>query len=660
MALASLYLQQLLTLGALGGLAWAAGWLLVPPGARPRLADEVLAAGLGLLVLAHACLALAFAEVLTAPSLLVVWLALAGFGCLRRRGVAAAFVWFRRVLAGAAARWQAGAPTDASATGEAARAGLPGIGWIWLLLAAAAGLTFHLALYPPLAYDETTYHLPFAAAFAELGGLRPLPSLRVPVFPALAESLFAGGLLLADDRLPHLVSLLAAALTLAAAAVAAREAVDSEVAGATAIARQPPLHAAHAATLAGPDPPASPGATLAAVAVVALLAGNPLGVYIATTAYLEPLLGLATLLAVLATVRLGHGAPGVSGASWGAVAGFAAGSAAAIKYTGLAVLAVVGLVVLARAARQRHAHLAIAFLFAAVVTAAPTYGRLLAETGNPLFPFFADWFGSSRWDPGPDPRSAAELWRLRLGLPLLALLERSSVGNMPPIGPLWLVAIPFGLFAAWRLPAWRAGLAIAVSTWAATPPDARYLSAVLPLLALPLAIWSSRAARDHLRVALLTALACTSLAPAYAAFAIWRNGPLPTDEDARRTLLARELPQYTLLTRFLATRPSPDPILGAFERPERLHYFGGMRYLGEVIGPWESSSLLARAEESAALKRELARRGVSFVLMARPLPRGATALDCVVADGTGAVLALPDANRPAVPCSERPNSDGGF
>src|SRR5438067_2511808 len=35
-----------------------------------------------------------------------------------------------------------------------------------------------LALYPPIAFDETLYHLPFVRAFARDGALRFLPDLR--------------------------------------------------------------------------------------------------------------------------------------------------------------------------------------------------------------------------------------------------------------------------------------------------------------------------------------------------------------------------------------------------------------------------------------------------------------------------------------------------
>ncbi|MGZ8780808.1 MAG: hypothetical protein ACXW31_12865, partial [Thermoanaerobaculia bacterium] len=65
---------------------------------------------------------------------------------------------------------------------------------------------FLLALFPPIAFDETLYHLPFVHAFARDGALRFLPELRFPVFPVLHEVLCVPPFLLAGDVATHLVS----------------------------------------------------------------------------------------------------------------------------------------------------------------------------------------------------------------------------------------------------------------------------------------------------------------------------------------------------------------------------------------------------------------------------------------------------------------------
>lgn len=63
-----------------------------------------------------------------------------------------------------------------------------------------------LALHPPLAFDETLYHLPTVRSLATTGQLRYAAELRFPVFPQLHELLCVPLYLLAGDTATHLVS----------------------------------------------------------------------------------------------------------------------------------------------------------------------------------------------------------------------------------------------------------------------------------------------------------------------------------------------------------------------------------------------------------------------------------------------------------------------
>src|SRR5204862_382809 len=65
--------------------------------------------------------------------------------------------------------------------------------------AAVQILPFLRALYPPSAYDETMYHLPYARLFANAGALVYADNLRFPVFPQLNEVVFSAALLVSDD-----------------------------------------------------------------------------------------------------------------------------------------------------------------------------------------------------------------------------------------------------------------------------------------------------------------------------------------------------------------------------------------------------------------------------------------------------------------------------
>src|ERR1700681_298876 len=89
------------------------------------------------------------------------------------------------------------------------------------------------ALYPPSAFDATLYHLPFAKAFVETGGLPYLADRRFPVFPQANEILFAAVMLFGRDVAAQGVQLLATLLTAALLALWARRSFpDLRAAGA--------------------------------------------------------------------------------------------------------------------------------------------------------------------------------------------------------------------------------------------------------------------------------------------------------------------------------------------------------------------------------------------------------------------------------------------
>src|SRR5947209_4838468 len=76
-----------------------------------------------------------------------------------------------------------------------------------LILAALFLPILILALHPPVAFDETLYHLPTIRSLAASAHLRYAAELRFPVFPQLQELLCVPLYLFADDTATHLVSL---------------------------------------------------------------------------------------------------------------------------------------------------------------------------------------------------------------------------------------------------------------------------------------------------------------------------------------------------------------------------------------------------------------------------------------------------------------------
>ncbi len=214
-----------------------------------------------------------------------------------------------------------------------------------------------LPLYPPVAFDATLYHLPYARAFVEQGRLVLLPTLRFPVAPQAVEGLFTLGMLFYDDLAAQLVHWLTTALV-AGALVAWGRRLDSPRLG---------LWAA------------------------ALWLANPIVLWIGASAYIDVGLTLFFTLALYGAWRWWETRDG----RWATLAGVFAGSAAATKYTGLAVIGLVGLIVLVGALRGHRWTALVGFAALTLVVAAPWYVRIWRETGNPGFPFLPTLFGAN-------------------------------------------------------------------------------------------------------------------------------------------------------------------------------------------------------------------------------------------------------------------------
>lgn len=457
----------------------------------------------------------------------------------------------------------------------------------WGRAATAAGLIafaplFLFSLYPPTAFDETLYHLPYAEAFARSGGVPFLPDLRNPVFPQLEELLQAAVLLFAGDVATHLVQLLAVLLTAA-------------------------LLAGWGRRMGGPA---------AGWLAAGLFLGNPIVAHLAGTGYVEPGLTLFATTAVYSLARWRES----GGDGWLILAAVFAGSAGGVKYLGLYFVGLVLLGVLLVAVRERRWRDLLVAGLAALAVLAPWYGRILYYTGNPIFPFFPDLFPGppSPWDPGglPIPRSLEERLVAFLRLPWDVVLDRSAVGNQPPYSPAWLLGLPLLVLVFVREAQVRRLLA-AVAGYALIflllPPDARYLVAVLPLLSLVLGL--AVAARVSRRLA--AALALVVLLPGwlYAGYRIWLQGPVPATAQAREEYLVRQLPVYPAvrsLNRSLGSRYT----VYAFNA-ENMTYFADGRFLGDWNGPARYARLIPHLNDPAALWQELRTLGADHFLIAK-------------------------------------------
>ena len=433
--------------------AVGAGTLAMP---REGLA---LRSALGLALCAHAAFVLALIGQLRAPAILVVIV-----------GIAAGVAWRVR-------------------SNEISRSCL--LPTAYCLLPAA--LLFPLALFPPIAFDETLYHLPFVRAFARDGAIAFLPDLRFPVFPVLHELLCVPAFLAAGDSGTHLVALAEVILIAALLIEWGRR------------------HDVRAGWLAA-----------------AMFLGSPLVVQLATVLYAEAALTLFVAAGVCALERERY-----------ALAGLFFGSACSVKYLGFYFAAAALAIVLVR----RH-RAAIRFALAAAAAALPMTAWIVFHTGDPFFPFVRD----NSWKLPATPVTAP--WRVLWDV----TFARDRIGLQPPVTPFLIVLVLLVIAAAVRNTKARwlvAVSAVYLAIFSFLPQDPRYLMPLLPLVCLVAALVVAR--RWPRTIAIATLLA---IAPgiAYAGYRLVRQGVPPVTEEQRAAWLSRRVPEYAALRHAGAAR----------------------------------------------------------------------------------------------------------
>jgi hypothetical protein len=477
-----------------------------------------------------------------------------------------------------------------------------------LLLTAALLPLALLTLYPPTAFDATLYHLPFARGFVTSGGLPFLADLRFPVFPQVNEMLFALVMLFAPDVAAQGVSWLMTMLTAALAGCWARDSFSSAAAG-----------------------------WLAA----AIYLGNPIVVHLAGIGYVEAGLTLFVTGALYAVRRW----RGSGERRWLILAAVFAATAADTKYLGLFFLGVTGLTVLLGRLPERglRARWAGALLFGLIAAAvlAPWYGRIVAWTGNPFFPYFPQVFGSSPWEPfrfrgflaHPTATSAAATALSRgirfVRLPWDLVFERGRYNGQPPFSPLYLAALPLGLAAAWKDPRQRRLLALAALYALAClglPPDSRYLIPVVPLVSLSAAGAFLMLSGRIFRRGLTAGICVLGFLPGwlYAIYRLHHLGALPLTPAAREAYLARWQPCYPAVASLNRTLGSGYTVW-AFHA-ENMSYYARGRFLGDWAGPARFDRVLADLRGPQDLHDRLRRLDAGYLLIPeradlQPLPQ---------------------------------------
>jgi len=542
-------LSSLLVLLALAATAWAAGLLaeswLAAGEDHPWPAGFRLAAGL-------ACL-----------SQLLLGLALVG----QLRFETVALLGLLPIVA-AIVRWRRLPPALAGFGSKAC-----------VLLGMCALPLFVLALYPPLGFDQTLYHLPMSRAFAETGGLPYLADLRFPVFPALAE-------------------VLQAAIWLASSEIATQQA------GVFSLLACLCLLTAWAGAKAGRG---------AGHFATAMVYGSPCAVYLASCGYLEPVLALFVLGALYAAEQSEHNGR----ASWAGLAGLLAGSAAACKYIGLFFLPIALLWLLRRVSWRSQWRQVGSYIGAALLAAGPTYARIVALTGNPLFPFYSNIFGTSSYtEEQMFPRGFG---RLR-GVATLfwdLIFRRDAVGHLPHYSPAFLLALPCA-FLALRSEALRRPALTALLFLLLAPIHGHYFLSIAPIWALLtgvlLARWVGTEPSLRRRVFGAATVVLALGGPLYAIYRVERLGLPPASEEGRQALLREQLPLYPAFTFLNRQIPLPK-VFAAGPMVARMTYYYRGRLFGDVNGNESVPQVAARTAQLGGLAEALREIPAEMILI---------------------------------------------
>lgn len=301
--------------------------------------------------------------------------------------------------------------------------------WRWWYLAFAPMIA--LASYPPLAFDETLYHLPYIDAIARSGTIALRPDIRFDIFPLLHELLCLPAYEAFGATTTHFVAVLEVMLL---------------------------------AALVMRWPRTKEAGTLAAAIVI----GNPVLVYVGTITYVDAALMLFVAAGFFCLDREKI-----------FLAGFLLGTAASVKYHGFFFVAAALLFV-----KRHHLH----YILGALAGILPMTLRIFVLTGHPLHPYFTD----SEWATlGPSVETMTTKLMRFVRLVYDITFAREHVNSQPPYTPFFAIALIVAIFFAKR---WKLGLVCAAYLGAfilAMPPDSRYLLPLVPLVAVPAAEYVS-------------------------------------------------------------------------------------------------------------------------------------------------------------------------
>lgn len=407
---------------------------------------------------------------------------------------------------------------------------------VWLLVAALVPIAI-LASYPPNAFDETMYHLPFVRSLAESGTIRILPEVRYGLLPQLHELLAVPVYLAAGDTATHFIGL-----------------AQFVILGFLVM--------------------AWPRMRTAGWLAAAIVAGNPLLIYGSTITYVDTALTLFVAAGFFCLDRVEE-----QGHRYAFLAGFFLGTSTAVKYLGWYFVAAGVLFAWRRLPW---------YALGVAAGAAPMLARLLWLTGNPLYPMVGE---PEYRILGAAPDAATALSRLATLLWDVSFVKE-RVGFAQPMTPFFALALVATIVLARR---WRLALVVVaylVLFVVRMPADSRFLLPLVPLVAVPAA--EAVAARWPVRRVALLALVAAAPLVLYPLAWIHRHGIPPTTDAGREAFLARTIPAYRALRH---AGPGRIYTCGG----EQLAYFGGDRFLGDHFGPYAYARVFGAADPHRVL-----------------------------------------------------------
>lgn len=462
----------------------------------------------------------------------------------------------------------------------------------WLLFAVLLLAVLIPAAAPPTMsdWDSLAYHLAVPKLYVEHGGIYNITIMSHANFPFLIDLLYVPAVMLNMPEAARILNVFFSALLIALIALIAARHFHPKA------------------------------ATLAALGI----AGMPIVLFLATTAYIDlatalyTVLGIHFLLNYLDTREHRY----IVGSA------IAAGFAASTKMTGLAAIPLIlAWLLVDRFVTVRRLEWKPAMLFALVasVVCSPWYIKSIIYTGSPVYPFFYGVFGGRGWSAELASHYTYQQSLFGMGhdfgmllmLPWNLAFHSAAFYDRPGlfVGPLFLIAVPLLFVAKYncrKLIGLLGFFAAYLGIWFGLTHQSRYLIpgfAVLSIIVAAVAYADERfkAARAALGVVLV-------LTAAFGVITLWpaivHSAPVVFGFETRESFLNRSLDVYP--AQQFMNRHLPADARVAFLGDTRGYYLDRDYVWADWGHSLEFSRRYSSAEEMAGYLKS---RGITHVMI---------------------------------------------